>query len=130
VGPRRLQGAETGQTKPRSSNARNAWFAAYQAGNPDYVNIHFYWSEPTSLLTARNYLERTMGRRVIVGEWGIRSEDPALMSRLMDVLSQRDYAQLWSKDTGDGTQSQFAPNGKLRAIGEAFRDFITVHYML
>jgi hypothetical protein len=81
-------------------------------------------------LTARNYLERTMGRRVIVGEWGIRSEDPAVMSRLMDVLSQRDYAQLWSKDTGDGTQSLFAPNGKLRAIGEAFRDFITVHYML
>jgi hypothetical protein len=122
--------AETGQTKPRSTSSRDAWFSAYLAGDPDYVNIHFYWSEPTSLLTARDYLERAFGRPVLVGEWGIRSVDPSLMIRLMDVLSQRDYAQLWSRDTGDGTQSLFASNGTLRPIGEAFRDYITGHYLL
>jgi hypothetical protein len=122
--------AETGQPKPKPSRSLNAWLSAYAAAAPDYINIHFYWSEPTSLVTARDYLERTLGLPVITGEWGIRSADPGLMTRLMDVLSQRDYAQLWSKDTGEGTQSLFEPNGTIRPIGEAFRDFIVAHYMV
>jgi hypothetical protein len=121
--------AEDGQPKPKPSRS-NAWLSAYAAAGPDYINIHFYWSEPTSLLTARDYLERTLGHPVITGEWGIRSEDPVLMTRLMDALSQRDYAQLWSKDTGEGTQSLFEPNGTIRPIGEAFRDYIVDHYMV
>jgi hypothetical protein len=120
--------AEKDQVKPTSPVLHNAWLDAYAAAQPDYLNIHFYWSEPSSLVTARDYLERAIGLPVVVNEWGIRSDDPALMTRLMDVLSERDFAQLWSKDTGKGTRSLYEANNRLRPIGAAFRDYISSHY--
>lgn len=102
-----------------------ALLAEYKAAGVDYVNFHWYISDPAALGEAVAFLKAETGLQPITNEIGLHDEDPAAVAALLGkALELRlPYALWFSLDRPDA-RALHNPDGTLRATGLAFKKFV------
>ncbi len=91
----------------------------------DYLNFHWYESDPQALGEIVEFLRVTSGLPVITNELGQRNDDPAdTTAKLQTVLDLGLEMAVWYSTDGPQARSLLDATGKLRPTGLAFRDFM------
>ncbi len=99
----------------------------YKEANIDYVNFHWYVSDPVALEEAVTYMKKETGLPVIINEIGLLKEDEkpekikGLMKKIMDMKLP---IAVWYSVDGTNSNSLVGNDGKLRETGKTFKNFI------
>ncbi|MEQ8224772.1 MAG: glycosyl hydrolase, partial [Candidatus Eremiobacterota bacterium] len=99
----------------------------YKESNIDYINFHWYASDPAALEEAITYIKKETGLPVIINEIGLLKEEEkpekikGLMKKIMDMKIP---IAVWYSVDGPYSNSLFGNNGKLRETGKTFKKFI------
>lgn len=107
--------------------------AGYKAAGADYVNFHWYNTDPSTMAVAVDYLKKATGLPVMTNEMGQqKSTDPREVTGMMQnaVNLGLPIAVWFSIDIHSHGEARgfFNDDGSLRPNGEAFRDFLIKRY--
>jgi hypothetical protein len=101
----------------------------YKAAGADYMNIHWYGSDPDALRQAVGYMKELTGLPVITNEIGQRNLEPAVTTGLMNMVVQLKLPiAVWFSSDATLAKALNEQDGSLRPTGEAFRAFTQQHY--
>lgn len=109
--------------------------AGYRSAGADYINFHWYTSDPAALPDAVQFLEQISGLPALTNEVGQQSnEDPDQVTGIMAQIFSLDfpYAVWFSQDIDFAGNARALTDldGTLRPNGIAFRQFIIDHFEL
>jgi hypothetical protein len=99
----------------------------YKESHIDYVNFHWYVSDPSSLEEAVTYMKKETGLPVIVNEIGLLKEEEKpekIKGLLKKIIDMKVPLAVWYSIDGPHSSSLFNSDGKLRENGKVFKTFI------
>lgn len=110
-----------------------ALVSGYKIAGADYVNFHWYNTDPSTMAAAVDYLKKATGLSVMANEMGQqKSTDPREVTGMMQnaVNLGLPIAVWFSIDIHSHAEARgfFNNDGSLRPNGEAFRDFLIKRY--
>jgi hypothetical protein len=99
--------------------------AEYRAAGLDFVNFHWYVSNPEALAEAVQFLQAETGLQPITNELGQQTAEAAAVTSLLGKTLELGlpYVVWWSVDRPDAKALQ-NPDGTLRENGLAFKTFV------
>lgn len=102
------------------------FLATYGPAGADFVNFHWYVSDPEALSEAASYLREATGLPAISNEIGQRNLDPGTTTSMLAGVRNLGlpYA-VWFAIDATLARALVEPDGTLRETGEAFRSFLT-----
>ncbi len=102
-----------------------ALLQAYSAAGVDYINFHWYISEPTALAEAVQFLRNQSGLPVMTNEIGQQDLSPATVTDLMSEVVRLELPfAVWFSIDAAKARALMNPDGTLRESGLAFQQFI------
>jgi len=99
----------------------------YREANIDYVNFHWYSSDPGALKEAITYMKKETGLPVITNEIGLLKEEEKpekIKGILKKITDMKVPLAIWYSVDGPHSNSLFGNDGKLRETGKTFKNFI------
>ena len=99
----------------------------YRKSKIDYVNFHWYGAGSNEIKQSIDYLERATKKPAVTNEIGQFNQDPSTVTSLLKATTSKKlpFVVWYGGDTGGAAVGLFEPKGgKLRANGNAFRDFM------
>ncbi|MEQ8171760.1 MAG: glycosyl hydrolase [Candidatus Eremiobacterota bacterium] len=99
----------------------------YREANIDYVNFHWYVSDPVALEETVTYMKKETGLPVIINEIGLLKEEEKpekIKVILKKITDMKVPLAIWYSVDGPHSNSLFGNDGKLRETGKTFKNFI------
>ncbi|MCL6505830.1 MAG: hypothetical protein K6T59_02295 [Bryobacteraceae bacterium] len=119
---RQLLGAARAREQIRKGKAL---LASYRAAGADYVNFHWYITDPRALEEAVAYLKARSGLPAITNEVGQFTDDPEQTRAVMGKIVELGLpVAVWFGLDGPRARGLVDPDGRLRSTGQAFQEFI------
>jgi len=102
---------------------------SYRAAGADFVNFHWYESDPEALREVVDSLRSQTGLPAVSNEMGQRTDDPAQTVAVMEqVVKSGLPVAVWFAMDGPQARGLVDPTGRLRATGLAFQGFVRKHF--
>ena len=104
----------------------NELLDVYRAADTDYMNFHWYGTDPQALEEAVNFLEQAVGKPVMTNEMGQQnSADPNVIAPMLQKAYDLGLSYIvWYSVDAPQAKALQDENGTLRPNGEAFRQFM------
>ena len=101
----------------------------YKSSGQDYLNIHWYIPDKAALSEAVNYLKRVTNLPVMSNELGQYDQTPEAAQKLLSAALDLKFPYaIWFSLDRDTVQALQNADGSLRPNGQAFREFMRVHF--
>ena len=118
-----------GAAAQQAAQRVDQFLQAYKGSGADYVNFHWYISDPDALAEATQFLTEATGLPYMTNEIGQRNEDPnATKQILQELVNLRFPVAVWYLSDATLARGLVNPDGSLRPTGDAFRDFVRTRY--
>ncbi len=102
----------------------------YQSSGMDYMNFHWYIPDAAALAETVAFLEKEIGLPLMSNEMGQQfNEQPETVTLLLQTSQTLNLRYvIWFNADGPKARALSNPDGSLRPNGEAFRDFMHMHF--
>ncbi|MBI4768828.1 MAG: hypothetical protein HY784_00030, partial [Chloroflexi bacterium] len=101
----------------------------YRSAGMDYMNFHWYISDPEALGEAVAFLKATTGLPVMTNEIGQQNEDPAFIQPLLQKAVDLGLPYIvWYSVDAPKARSLYNSDGSLRPAGQQFQAYIQQRY--
>jgi hypothetical protein len=106
-------------------NKGRALLEVYKLSDIDYVNFHWYETDPITLEEAATYLRTATGLPLITNEIGQHDTNVETTKALMEKVIELGFPYaVWFSVDAPRAKALTNSNGTLRETGRAFQDFI------
>ena len=105
-----------------------ALLEVYRSADIDFMNFHWYITDPTALEQAATFLQTATGKPLMSNEMGQQNEDPGVVQPMLQKALDLGLSYvLWFSI--DAIKSRALNNGAvLRPNGVAFQEFMLEHF--
>jgi hypothetical protein len=123
---KRALSGPNGQADALMRAERTAPFlAAYADSGADYVNFHWYVSDPQAMQEAKQYMEGVTGLPAVINEMGQHDTNPGTTTAMLrEAVDLGLPYVIWYMSDARLAKGLINPDGSLRPTGEAFQAFV------